>query len=80
MEYVASQGALLTLRYADDALFWHRLIVAGTSEKRAVRRATRLSALQSLLAGRVVERQRRLPAAACPIPESTLRVAERSPR
>ena len=80
VEYVAAEGALLKLRFAGDALFWHRLLVAGTSDKQAVRRAARLSALQALLATRAVERQRRLPAAACPIPESTLRVAERTLR
>jgi hypothetical protein len=80
VRFVCSESELIAPRLAEHALFWHRLLVAGTSTQKDVRRAARLSALQALLATRSDERYRRIPAAACSLPATGLRVAEREMR
>lgn len=60
---------LLSLRRASSTAFWQKLLTAGISDEQAVRRAARLSAMQTLLITNLA--QTRLRAAACQIPDRT---------
>jgi hypothetical protein len=74
--FAADTGRLLTLRQADDARFWRRLLDACGSEEAGLRRAARLWAFQSLLT-RPTAAAETVPAAACRMPPAAHKVAER---
>jgi hypothetical protein len=52
-------------RLADDSVFWHRLLGAGLSSESVVRRASHLSALQTVLTPVAATTNRRFRSAAC---------------
>lgn len=60
--------ALLAPRMADNAELWHKLMTAGVSNRRHLRRAARVAALQTVLTERPLRAGRPLAAAACRIP------------
>lgn len=77
VKFAQASPSLLALREIDDPAFWPRLLGAGVSRERDVRRAARLSALQSMYARpRNGERGGSWPAAACAVPKPRLRVAD----
>lgn len=80
MRFAVDQPRVLVLRMATKRDFWIKLLRAGTSEKKDIRRAAQLCALQSILTRPAPDRYARLPAAACRIPAPAMRVAERSDR
>ncbi|NCF25044.1 MAG: hypothetical protein GWP60_10930 [Gammaproteobacteria bacterium] len=57
--------ALLAPRMADEPDLWNRLLTAGVSDRRQVRLAVRVAALQTLLTRRPARPYRPLAAAAC---------------
>jgi hypothetical protein len=57
--------ALLAPRMADQPDLWNKLLTAGVSNRRHLRRAARVAALQTVLTQRPVRPYRRLAAAAC---------------
>ena len=59
---------LVTAMRSDDQPFWSKLIDAGTSDDGRVRRAARLSALQTILTASASKKLQQLPAAACSMP------------
>ncbi|MDH3585524.1 MAG: hypothetical protein OEQ30_00405 [Gammaproteobacteria bacterium] len=59
---------LLAPRMADNTDLWHRLLTAGVSNRRHVRLAARVSAMQSMLIERPGRAYRPLAAAACRMP------------
>lgn len=63
-------------RLAEDQVFWHRLLGAGLSSEVGVRRASHLSALQSVLTPVAALPQRRLRSAACYSSVPTLELRE----
>ena len=67
------ERTLLAPRMADNAGLWHKLLTAGTSNRRHLRRAARMAALQSLLTERPVHAGRPLAAAACRMPAVQVR-------
>ena len=60
--------ALLAPRMADEVDLWNRLLTAGVSDRRQVRLAARVAALQTLLTRRPARPDRSLAAAACRMP------------
>lgn len=77
VEFARANPNLLSLRQRDDRLFWDRLLGAGVSREREVRRAARLSALQSLhTRPRTGEQDKSWPVAACAAVKPRLRVAD----
>ncbi|MBT8098373.1 MAG: hypothetical protein KJO82_01415, partial [Gammaproteobacteria bacterium] len=76
LQFAAAETGLLRWRLAGETAFWQRMLVAGTSEEKAIRRAARLCSLQTLLTAYQADRFRQLPAAACSMPAPALRVAE----
>ena len=61
---VEEQHAVLP-RLAEDSVFWHRLLGAGLSSESVVRRASHLSALQTVLTPVVATTNHRFRSAAC---------------
>lgn len=57
--------ALLAPRMADKPDLWHKLLTVGVSNRRHLRRAARVAALQTLLTQRPMRTYRPLAAAAC---------------
>ena len=76
--FAANEPRLLTLRMADNAALWHKLVVGGTSDDVNIRATAKLSALQTVLTMIGDESSERLPAAACSMPAPSTRVAERA--
>ncbi|MDH3746736.1 MAG: hypothetical protein OER97_00910 [Gammaproteobacteria bacterium] len=76
--HAATESGLLSFRMPDNVGFWRRLLAAGTSEEKPVRRAARLSALQSMLTKSHDDHYRRLPAAACSMPMLAQSVADQT--
>jgi hypothetical protein len=62
------ERALLAPRMADRPDFWHKLLTAGVSNRRHLRHAARLAALQTVLTRSSARTDRRLAAAACKMP------------
>jgi hypothetical protein len=60
--------ALLAPRMADRPDLWHRLLTAGVSNRRHLRRAARVAALQTVLTQSPLRACRPLAAAACKLP------------
>lgn len=60
--------ALLAPRMADKADLWRKLLTAGVSNRRPLRRAARVAALQTLLTRSPLRPHRPLAAAACRMP------------
>lgn len=67
-EFAEHEVRRLHVIRSDDRHFWRKLLGAGTSDDADVRRAARLSALQSVLTATASEKLQRLPAAACAMP------------
>lgn len=67
---------VLLPRLATDSVFWHRLLGAGLSSESAVRRASHLSALQTVLTPVVATRNQRFRSAACHSSVPTLEIRE----
>ncbi len=63
-------------RLAEDRVFWHRLLGACLSSEPDVRRASHLSALQTVLTAEVATTKRRFRSAACYSSVPTLEVRE----
>ena len=59
---------LIAPRMANNAELWNKLLSAGVSNRRHLRRAARLAALQTVLTQRPLRRGRPLAAAACSMP------------
>ena len=76
--FAVAEDDLVGLQNGGDAAFWRRLLVSATSAEKAVRRAARLSALQSLLTGSRTGTYQRLAAAACSMPAPARKVADTS--
>lgn len=64
---------LLAPRMADNAELWHKLLTAGVSGRRHLRRAARVAALQTVLTERPFRPGRALVAAACRMPAAQSR-------
>lgn len=64
-------------RLSGDADFWDKLLDGGTSSRREVRLAARVSAMQTVIAGGATSMPRKLPAAARSMPAVPMRVAAR---
>jgi hypothetical protein len=75
-----SGQSLLEPRMIGNQELWQKLLNAGVSAKKDVRRAARISALQSVLTQSSAGSYRHLAAAACTMPAVAVRVAERSSR
>jgi len=71
-----TRADVLTLRCADDAALWTKLLVSGISREKQVRRAAHISALQSVLTRSSMPDPRKWAAAACAVRTPTLRVAD----
>ena len=65
-------------RLAADSVFWHRLLGAGLSSESGVRRASHLSALQTVLTPVVVTTNHRFRSAACYSSVPILEIREQS--
>ena len=63
-------------RLAEDSVFWHRLLGAGLSSEMGVRRASHLSALQTVLTPVATATNRHFRSAACYSSVPTLEVRE----
>ena len=68
LELGVRESQMLSVVRPDDSRFWNKLLVTGTSDNPDVRRAARLSALQTMLTASASEKLQRLPAAACAMP------------
>lgn len=77
MRFVVREPQVLALRMVTTRSFWAKLLGAGTSEETEIRRAAQLCALQTILTRPAQDRYTRLSAAACRMPASAMRVAER---
>ena len=75
-----STHSLLEPRMADNQELWQKLLSAGVSAKKDVRRAARVSALQTVLTRSPTSSYRRLAAAACNMPAVAVRRSGRTPR
>jgi hypothetical protein len=64
---------LLAPRMANHAELWHKLLTAGVSSRRQLRRAARVAALQTVLTERPLRSARPLAAAACSMPAVRVR-------
>ena len=69
--------SLLAPRMAENDELWGKLLTAGVSRRRQLRRATRMAALQTLLTRSPVRPYRALAAAACRIPQARTRTSGR---
>jgi hypothetical protein len=76
LQRAVADQRLLAPRLADDSVFWYRLLGAGLSSESVVRRASHLSALQTVLTPLVVTTNRRFRSAACYSSVPTLEVRE----
>ena len=72
-ERVLEDQSLLAPRLADKAELWNKLLTAGVSPRRPLRRAARVAALQVVLTQQPALRYRPLRAAACKTPSATTR-------
>jgi len=79
-QFAASEPHILSPRLAAQVAFWEKLLVGGTSDEQEVRHSAQLCALQTVLTQPGSGHYRPLRAAACSMPASTLRVAERHRR
>ncbi|MDJ0938597.1 MAG: hypothetical protein QNJ00_02405 [Woeseiaceae bacterium] len=77
VDFALNEPGLLSLRFAGDSGFWDRLLTAGTSSEKTVRRAARICAVQTLLTRSAGQRYQRLASAACALPAPPSRVADR---
>ncbi len=75
--FAAGEPRLLSPRLDTHRAFWTKLLGAGTSDKREIRRSAQLCALQTVLTRQSTQRYHRLPAAACRMPAPAMRVADR---
>ena len=75
-----SGRSLLEPRMIENPDLWQKLLNAGVSAKRDVRRAARVSALQTVLTHSSTGSYRHLAAAACNMPAVAVRVAGRTSR
>jgi len=75
-----SGHSVLEPRMIENQGLWQKLLNAGVSAKKDVRRAARVSALQTVLTQSSTSSYRHLAAAACTMPAVAVRVAERTPR
>jgi len=75
-----SAHSVLEPRMIENRGLWQKLLNAGVSAKKDVRRAARVSALQTVLTQSSASSYRQLAAAACSMPAVAVRVAERDPR
>ena len=73
------EQALLAPRMADKPDLWHKLLTAGVSNRRHLRRAARVAALQTLLTQSPTRAYRPLAAAACRMPLPRTRRAGKRP-
>ena len=64
-------------RLAYDGDFWQKLLGAGTSARKDVRLAARISAMQTVITRGVTSPQRPMAAAACKLPDVSMRAADR---
>jgi len=71
--------ALLAPRMADRPDVWHKLLTAGVSNRRHLRRAARVAALQTLLTQSPLRAYRPLAAAACNLPPPRTRKSGKQP-
>jgi len=78
LDRAAIDSQLLSPRLTDDKIFWNRLLGAGLSSNKEIRRAAHLSALQSVLTPTESERTRRFRSAACRTAVPALQVRERA--
>lgn len=69
--------SLLAPRMADSAELWHKLLTAGVSNRRHLRRAARVAALQTVLTERPFRPGRPLAAAACKMPAVRVRTSSK---
>jgi len=76
----AAQPVSIEPRMADSRALWNKLLGPGVSARRELRRAARVSALQMLLTECPAARYRPLASAACALPATRSRAAERSRR
>jgi len=76
--FAGGEPNLLAPRLALRTEFWTKLLGAGISEDREIRRAAQLCALQTVLTRQPAVHYHRLPAAACLMPAPAMRVADRS--
>lgn len=76
LQFAVAEKDLLRLQMSGEAAFWQRMLVAGTSPEKAIRRAASLCSLQMLLTSCQSDRLQRLPAAACSMPVPPMQVAE----
>ncbi len=73
---VAEEPSLLEPRMSDDVEFWTKMLTSGVSNKRDVRMAARVSALQSVLTGAAHLTYRQFATAARQLPAARMRVAD----
>ena len=71
--------ALLAPRMADRPDLWHKLLTAGVSSRRHLRRAARVAALQTVLTQSPLRAYRPLAAAACKMPPPRTRRSGKRP-
>ncbi len=71
--------ALLAPRMADRPDLWHKLLTAGVSNRRQLRRAARVAALQTVLTQSPLRAYRPLAAAACKLPPPRTRRSGKRP-
>jgi hypothetical protein len=71
--------ALLAPRLADKPDLWHKLLTVGVSNRRHLRRAARVAALQTLLTQGPMRTYRPLAAAACKMPAPRSRRSAKRP-
>ncbi len=74
--FAAGEPRLLSPRLETHRAFWIKLLGAGTSDKREIRRSAQLCALQTVLTRQSSGRYQRLSAAACLMPAPAKRVAD----
>lgn len=72
-------AALLAPRMADRPDLWHKLLTAGVSNRRQLRRAARVAALQTVLTQSPLRAYRPLAAAACKLPPPRTRRSGKRP-
>lgn len=76
--FAVAEDGLIGFCNGGDAAFWRRLLVSATSNERAVRRAARLAALQTLLTETQAGAYQRPAAAACSMPAPARKVADKA--
>lgn len=80
LQRMAGRADLIRPRRAGDVEFWNKLLGAGLSPERSMRRAAQLSALQFILTDDPASRYRAMRAAACSTAQPSLSLADRRPR